>query len=32
MADGGIQEISEPEIFFSAPKTQRAKDFLNKIL
>ncbi|MGY3742491.1 amino acid ABC transporter ATP-binding protein [Leuconostoc inhae] len=32
MADGGIQEISEPETFFNAPKTQRAKDFLNKIL
>ncbi|MCO6183916.1 amino acid ABC transporter ATP-binding protein [Leuconostoc fallax] len=32
MADGGIQEIASPNDFFSAPKTERAKDFLEKIL
>lgn len=32
MADGGMQEVSDPEAFFTAPKTDRAKDFLNKIL
>jgi glutamate transport system ATP-binding protein len=32
MADGEIVEESEPESFFSAPRSERAKDFLNKIL
>ncbi len=32
MADGAIQEIQEPESFFTAPKTERARDFLSKIL
>ncbi|MEB4615012.1 amino acid ABC transporter ATP-binding protein [Leucobacter sp. M11] len=32
MADGSIQEIQEPEAFFTAPKTDRARDFLSKIL
>ncbi|WP_220740079.1 amino acid ABC transporter ATP-binding protein [Leuconostoc miyukkimchii] len=32
MADGGIQETTKPETFFDAPKTERAKEFLQKIL
>ncbi|MBW4722259.1 amino acid ABC transporter ATP-binding protein [Saccharothrix obliqua] len=32
MADGEIVEDSTPEDFFSAPKSNRAKDFLGKIL
>jgi glutamate transport system ATP-binding protein len=32
MADGEIVEEAEPETFFTAPKTDRAKDFLSKIL
>ncbi|WP_184697829.1 amino acid ABC transporter ATP-binding protein [Saccharothrix tamanrassetensis] len=32
MADGEIVEDSTPEAFFSAPKSNRAKDFLGKIL
>ena len=32
MADGVIHEIQEPEPFFTAPKTERARDFLSKIL
>jgi len=32
MADGAIVEDSTPEEFFSNPKTDRAKDFLGKIL
>jgi len=32
MADGAIVEDSTPEEFFSNPKTERAKDFLGKIL
>ncbi len=32
MADGLIVEDSDPETFFSAPKSERAKDFLGKIL
>ncbi|ADG39957.1 MULTISPECIES: amino acid ABC transporter ATP-binding protein [Leuconostoc] len=32
MADGSVQEISKPEDFFTSPQTDRAKDFLNKIL
>ncbi|RMC23708.1 MULTISPECIES: amino acid ABC transporter ATP-binding protein [unclassified Lactobacillus] len=32
MADGYIQEKAKPEEFFSQPKTQRAQDFLAKVL
>ena len=32
MADGQIVEEGEPDAFFTAPKTERAKDFLSKIL
>ena len=32
MADGQILEQSTPEDFFENPKTDRAKDFLSKIL
>lgn len=32
MADGFIQENAKPEDFFAAPKTDRARDFLAKIL
>ncbi|RMC38610.1 amino acid ABC transporter ATP-binding protein [Lactobacillus sp. ESL0236] len=32
MADGYIQEKAKPEEFFSHPKTQRAQDFLAKVL
>ena len=32
MADGQIVEESDPETFFTAPATSRAKDFLGKIL
>ena len=32
MADGEIVEMSEPEAFFTAPRSSRAKDFLSKIL
>ncbi|GAB3079705.1 MULTISPECIES: amino acid ABC transporter ATP-binding protein [unclassified Phycicoccus] len=32
MADGAIVEEQEPEAFFTAPKSDRAKDFLGKIL
>ncbi|MDF3304805.1 amino acid ABC transporter ATP-binding protein [Rhodococcus sp. ACS1] len=32
MADGQIVEDSEPATFFTAPKSERAKDFLGKIL
>lgn len=32
MADAGIQEKSAPSDFFSHPKTERAKEFLQKIL
>jgi len=32
MADGQIMEEDDPETFFTAPKTARAKDFLSKIL
>jgi glutamate transport system ATP-binding protein len=32
MADGQIVEIGTPDDFFSRPKTDRAKDFLSKIL
>lgn len=32
MADGQIVEDTDPESFFTAPKSDRAKDFLSKIL
>ncbi|MCW1250585.1 amino acid ABC transporter ATP-binding protein [Acaricomes phytoseiuli] len=32
MADGQIVEDAEPETFFTAPRSNRAKDFLSKIL
>lgn len=32
MADGEIVEDTDPERFFSAPKSERARDFLSKIL
>ena len=32
MADGEIVEQATPEQFFTAPRTERAKDFLSKIL
>jgi len=32
MADGYIQENSTPDDFFSNPQTERAQDFLSKIL
>ncbi|MFC3962020.1 amino acid ABC transporter ATP-binding protein [Nocardia jiangsuensis] len=32
MADGQVVEDAEPEAFFTAPKSDRAKDFLGKIL
>ncbi|KRM96603.1 ABC transporter ATP-binding protein [Liquorilactobacillus aquaticus DSM 21051] len=32
MADGSIQEKGTPETFFKTPKTERAQDFLSKIL
>jgi glutamate transport system ATP-binding protein len=32
MADGAIVEEAAPEEFFTAPKSDRAKDFLSKIL
>ena len=32
MADGQIAEEADPETFFTAPRTERARDFLSKIL
>jgi glutamate transport system ATP-binding protein len=32
MAEGAIVEEAEPEQFFTAPRSDRAKDFLSKIL
>ena len=32
MADGAIVESAEPKTFFESPQTDRAKDFLGKIL
>jgi glutamate transport system ATP-binding protein len=32
MADGEIVEDTTPDEFFTAPKSERAKDFLGKIL
>jgi glutamate transport system ATP-binding protein len=32
MSDGQIVEAAEPEVFFTHPRSERAKDFLGKIL
>ncbi|MDI2128984.1 amino acid ABC transporter ATP-binding protein [Yinghuangia seranimata] len=32
MADGRIVESADPESFFTAPQTERARDFLSKVL
>jgi glutamate transport system ATP-binding protein len=32
MSDGQIVEEGDPETFFTTPKSERAKDFLSKIL
>jgi glutamate transport system ATP-binding protein len=32
MAEGQIVEEATPEEFFTAPKSERARDFLSKIL
>lgn len=32
MDDGNIVEIATPEVFFSKPQTDRARDFLSKVL
>jgi glutamate transport system ATP-binding protein len=32
MSDGQIVEEADPETFFTTPKSDRAKDFLGKIL
>jgi glutamate transport system ATP-binding protein len=32
MDEGRIVELAPPDEFFSAPKTERARDFLSKIL
>lgn len=32
MADGGLQEVATPKKFFSQPQTQRAQEFLKKVL
>ena len=32
MADGAIVEDAEPEVFFANPKSDRARDFLSKII
>lgn len=32
MADGSVVEDTDPETFFTTPKSERAKDFLGKIL
>lgn len=32
MADGNIQEVASPQEFFTNPETERAQDFLEKIL
>ena len=32
MADGNLQEVASPQEFFTNPKTERAQDFLEKIL
>ena len=32
MSDGQIVEVADPNTFFADPRTDRAKDFLSKIL
>ena len=32
MDDGQIVEVQKPEAFFAAPQSDRAKEFLSKIL
>ena len=32
MADGSIVEEATPDVFFTAPRSERAKDFLSKVL
>ena len=32
MADGEIVEVAKPEEFFTNPQTDRARDFLSKLL
>jgi ABC-type polar amino acid transport system ATPase subunit len=32
LADGKIVEEGDPESFFTSPKTDRAKEFLSKLL
>jgi len=32
MAEGEILEDTDPESFFTAPRTDRAKDFLSKLI
>jgi glutamate transport system ATP-binding protein len=32
MADGAVVESAEPAVFFESPQSDRAKDFLGKIL
>lgn len=32
MDDGNVVELAPPDVFFSNPKTERAQDFLNKVL
>ena len=32
MADGQIVEVGAPDEFFTRPRTDRARDFLSKIL
>ncbi len=32
MDEGTVVEVAPPEQFFSAPETERARDFLSKIL
>ncbi|MEZ0168507.1 amino acid ABC transporter ATP-binding protein [Microvirga sp. TS319] len=32
MADGAIAEVGEPETFFSAPRTERARQFIQQVI
>jgi len=32
MSDGSIVEEATPDVFFTAPRSERAKDFLSKVL
>jgi glutamate transport system ATP-binding protein len=32
MDDGRIVEVAPPETFFAAPQSERARDFLSKVL